>query len=296
MKQTAIYGLRKPEGTDVVNIDDLNYNADVLDKELKGLNDVKVDKVSGKQLSTEDYTTAEKQKLSGIEAGATKYNHPSTHPGNIITEDATHRWSTDTEKANWNDANNRKHDHGNKSILDGITQALVNGWNSATTHISDAIKHITADERNLWNTVSNKVDKIAGKQLSTEDYTTIEKQKLVGIATGANNYVHPNDPGTRHVTDEEKSNWNKKSAIIDNMNIYSDYKLGKGVIEFFTDGSIRETVKDNKNNIIFIKSTSFNSDGSIEEKTEGYENGKIASQYIVKTNFKADGSIEKEGN
>lgn len=33
------------------------------------LND-KVDKVSGKQLSTEDYTTAEKNKLSGIEAGA----------------------------------------------------------------------------------------------------------------------------------------------------------------------------------------------------------------------------------
>lgn len=30
----------------------------------------KVDKVEGKQLSTEDYTTAEKTKLSGIEAGA----------------------------------------------------------------------------------------------------------------------------------------------------------------------------------------------------------------------------------
>ena len=30
----------------------------------------KVDKVSGKQLSTEDYTSAEKTKLSGIAAGA----------------------------------------------------------------------------------------------------------------------------------------------------------------------------------------------------------------------------------
>lgn len=30
----------------------------------------KVDKVSGKGLSTEDYTTAEKNKLSGIESGA----------------------------------------------------------------------------------------------------------------------------------------------------------------------------------------------------------------------------------
>lgn len=37
----------------------------------------------------------------------------------------------------------------------------------------------------------NKVDKIAGKGLSTEDYTTAEKSKLAGIDTNANNYVHP---------------------------------------------------------------------------------------------------------
>lgn len=33
--------------------------------------------------------------------------------------------------------------------------------------------------------LSNKVDKVAGKQLSTEDYTTAEKSKLSGIASGA---------------------------------------------------------------------------------------------------------------
>ena len=38
---------------------------------------------------------------------------------------------------------------------------------------------------------TNKVDKIAGKGLSTEDYTTAEKSKLTGIDTNANNYVHP---------------------------------------------------------------------------------------------------------
>ena len=38
--------------------------------ETDGLLDDKVDKVNGKGLSTEDYTTAEKNKLSGIEAGA----------------------------------------------------------------------------------------------------------------------------------------------------------------------------------------------------------------------------------
>lgn len=63
----------------------------------------KVDKVAGKGLSTNDYTTAEKSKLSGIEAEANKYEHPVNHPATIITEDATHRFATDTEKSTWND-------------------------------------------------------------------------------------------------------------------------------------------------------------------------------------------------
>lgn len=92
---------------------------------------------------------------------------------------------TSTERTNWNDANSKKHTHSNKSVLDGITSALITAWNSAVTHISDTVKHITSDERTLWNTVSNKVDKVSGKGLSTNDYTTTEKTKLSGIATGA---------------------------------------------------------------------------------------------------------------
>ena len=38
----------------------------------------KVDKVEGKGLSTNDYTTADKDKLTGIEDGANKYIHPSS--------------------------------------------------------------------------------------------------------------------------------------------------------------------------------------------------------------------------
>lgn len=44
---------------------------------LKALFANKVDKVDGKGLSANDYTTAEKTKLSGIENGANKYVHPS---------------------------------------------------------------------------------------------------------------------------------------------------------------------------------------------------------------------------
>lgn len=62
----------------------------------------KVDKVSGKGLSTNDYTTSEKNKLAEL----TNYTHPSTHAATIIIEDTTHRFVTDTEKATWNSKSN----------------------------------------------------------------------------------------------------------------------------------------------------------------------------------------------
>lgn len=58
----------------------------------------KVDKVTGKQLSTEDYTTEEKDKLAGL----SNYTHPSSHAASIIAQDSTHRFVTDTEKSTWN--------------------------------------------------------------------------------------------------------------------------------------------------------------------------------------------------
>ena len=64
-----------------------------------------------------------------------------------------------TQKSNLADAYNKRHTHDNKSVIDGITSALVSTWNNAYTHISDAVKHITSTERILWNTVSNKADK-----------------------------------------------------------------------------------------------------------------------------------------
>jgi len=57
----------------------------------------KVDKVSGKGLSTEDYTTAEKTKLAGIEAGAQENQNAFSafHVYNGTTEQGT--WSADSE-------------------------------------------------------------------------------------------------------------------------------------------------------------------------------------------------------
>ncbi|WP_254909246.1 hypothetical protein [Clostridium tyrobutyricum] len=145
----------------------------------------KVDKVDGKQLSTEDYTATEKSKLAGIQDNANKYVHPTTHPASMITEDSTHEFVKDIDISNWNDANSKKHTHNNLSILQNITQTLIDAWNSAVDHISDTVKHITSAERTLWNTVSNKVDKVSGKGLSTNDFDNTYKSKVDGIEDGA---------------------------------------------------------------------------------------------------------------
>lgn len=60
---TEHYNLIKPGQDDFYNVDDFNGNADIVDGVLQG----KVDKVSGKGLSTNDYTTAEKAKVASID-------------------------------------------------------------------------------------------------------------------------------------------------------------------------------------------------------------------------------------
>lgn len=50
---------------------------------------------------------------------------------------------------------------------------------------------IQANKTALEAEIAKKVDKVEGKGLSANDYTDAEKEKLEGIETGANKYVHP---------------------------------------------------------------------------------------------------------
>ena len=53
------------------------------------------------------------------------------------------------------------------------------------THTSNTTIHTTSSEKTKWNAVTNKVDKVSGKGLSANDYTTTEKNKLASISPGA---------------------------------------------------------------------------------------------------------------
>ena len=70
--------------------------------DLQGALDAKQDSEAGKGLSTEDYTTTEQTKLSGIAESANNYTHPANHLPSIITQDLNNRFVTDIEKGVWN--------------------------------------------------------------------------------------------------------------------------------------------------------------------------------------------------
>lgn len=79
-------------------------------------------------------------------------------------------------------------------IASEVTRAK--GAESANaTAIANEVERATGVESTLSSDVEliskTKVDKVIGKQLSTEDYTTEEKTKLSGIDDNANNYTLP---------------------------------------------------------------------------------------------------------
>lgn len=80
---------------------------------------------------------------------------------------------------------------------DELIPIVQNGANKSTT-VNKVIEGL-ATEQWVTDAIANKVDKVEGKQLSTEDYTTAEKTKLGGIADNANNYTHPTTAGNKHI-------------------------------------------------------------------------------------------------
>ena len=129
------------------------------------LGGVFVKKDGSKVLSDNNYTTAEKTKLAGITAGANNYTLP------VATSSAL----------------GGVKGGGNVGISDtGVLSVNLSAYQRTTDADN---KYYT--KANAATALAAKVDKVTGKQLSTEDYTTAEKTKLAGITAGANNYTLP---------------------------------------------------------------------------------------------------------
>ena len=87
----------------------------------------------------------------------------------------------------------------------GLFKAIADAESAAKSYADDNFIKQTSIADNLSTNSSDKVlsakqgkalndtkvDKVTGKGLSSNDYTTVEKNKLATIAEGANKYVHP---------------------------------------------------------------------------------------------------------
>ena len=74
-------------------------------------------------------------------------NELDAHTGN----DTIH--ITSDERTKWNDANNKKHTHSNKSVLDGITSELVQKWTETSSSSVTGIKGVNEDSFRRGNVV-----------------------------------------------------------------------------------------------------------------------------------------------
>ena len=152
----------------------------------------------------------DKEKLDGIDEGANNYQHPANHPASMITEDATHRFVTDTEKQTWANKYTKEEVDNKFSTLetsidwkeavgtfDDIATTYPEPEEGWTVSVNDT-DTVYRYNGTAWvgisaNTIPKATSSVDGK-MSKED-----KAKLDGIAEGANKYVHPNTAGNKHI-------------------------------------------------------------------------------------------------
>ena len=130
----------------------------------------KVDKVEGKGLSTNDYTDADKAKVDGIDTSiSTAVNTAITG----IVDGAPTTFDTLREIAEWIENDGVTVTDLASDIAGKADRRELSGYATVVA--------MTQLEGQVSDGLSNKVDKEAGKGLSTEDFTTAYKTKLDDI-------------------------------------------------------------------------------------------------------------------
>ena len=315
------------ETTDPNHADNINKaDKQVLENTLVNRQDIqqldknKVDKINGKDLSTNDYTTAEKNKLAGIAEKANNYVHPASHPADMITQDATHRFVSDDEKkvwntnksnvdthvsnntihitsqerTNWNVANSKKHSHSNKSVLDGITSALIDTWNKVTDKLDR-----TGDASNTttsFSTASTRTNIATGEKLSislgkiakwfselktvafTGNYIDLSNKPT--IPTVGNGTITITQNGTNKGSFTTNQNGNTTIALSDNNTTYSTGNVSTlGLTKLYAetgtaiDGTMtQKAIKSALDNKLSISGGTVNGD-IVPDKDETYDLG-----------------------
>ena len=113
------------------------------------------------------------------------------------------------DHANFSDANSKKHTHSNKSVLDGITSALITAWNAAKTHADSA--HARTDATKTEASTINGNVKINGNETTvyshpgsgTNPHGTTKSDLGLG---NVGNFKAVSTVASQGLTDTEKTN------------------------------------------------------------------------------------------
>ena len=204
----------------------------------------------------------DKTKLDGVEAGANKYTHPGTHPATMIEEDENHKFVTSEQIAKWDGLPADKEAIGLGNVTnDAQVKRSEMGTANGVATLDDSGKLTEAQLPDSANTTE-----VAAKVTKIEDGTTVvpkasdaatvsgftvgvdvpadakftdttyvkatteadglmskeDKAKLDGVEEGANNYVHPDDENTRHVTDTQITGWDAKAEVTPTTPYYDE--------------------------------------------------------------------------
>lgn len=151
-------------------------------QKIKALLAGKVDKIDGKGLSTNDFTTAEKNKLAGLK----NYTHPTTSGNKHIPAGGSANqilgWSADGT-AKWVNEKDTTY-----SVMSGAT-VDADGKSGLVPSPTKGTQR-WLDSTGAWTTPPNTTYG-AASTTSAGLMSAADKKKLDGIATGANKYVHP---------------------------------------------------------------------------------------------------------
>ena len=226
-KQFEMLVLEAVNAIDRIDDDYPNYIL-ITNTRLTNLENNKVDKVTGKGLSTNDYTTAEKQKLAGIEAQANK----------TVVDSSLSSSSTNPVQ--------------NKKVKEAL-DTKENTSNKVTSISSSSTNTQYPSAKLLYDKLAEKQEQI---DALVEENSTLKKQQLKGQATGSSIQLTDSAEGleienvvikgaTEQAQYEGKNlyNVNTSKASSESTIIYDDYS----VLTINNTGSSTRYTPDYKN-------------------------------------------------
>ena len=146
-------------------------------------------------------SASDKSKLDGIASGANAYTHPTTSGNKHIPSGGASgkilKWASDGT-ATWGDEKDTVYTHPSYTARTGVPTADqtpgFGGSFNVTQPVSDAAGHITA-----MNSRKVTIPNTAATQSAAGLMSAADKQKLDGMASGANAYTHPTTSGNKHI-------------------------------------------------------------------------------------------------